>query len=284
MRENNPVEFDPTGLDIEYLLENARFEPRPVFTQALAARLCQNLVRSIADRPSLEIGRIVRPPALTKRHTWQWVASMVMVVCLTFAALWITVPPVRAQVMSFFQRFGVRLPWVSEGIVISAFEPLSLTEVPPQMTHFMAHNWCFGALQDGGNCDGVSYTELRYFSQEEFIVIYETPVQTAGKLPLGERLTIGNNDAVLHRYLSGVIRLAAPAPQTWRVNGGESGGGGGGGGSSDDPGPSELPYSGAVELIWHQAGVHIELLTNLPLDEAKRLAGSMQPAASINKP
>jgi len=171
--------------------------------------------------------------------------------------------------------------------VVSAFRPLTVEGIPPQLTHFMAHNWCFGALQDGQVCEGLSYTELRYFSQDTFVVIYEAPVQPANTLPPGGQIQIGEQEGVLQRNLSGVVRLAEPAPQTWRVNGGLSsggGGGGGGGGGSNETGPRNLSYSGAVELIWNQSGVHVELLTNLPLNEAQRLAESMKPAPALREP
>jgi hypothetical protein len=264
---------DQNLFSVENLLEEAQFSPSPAFREALYNRLKHQL-SSPETNHSLDV-----PQRLGKFHdgrgqlAWRKIFISMAVLCLAFVLLVAFAPGVQAQMISLLQRFGVHLPFVSEGVVISSFTPLAPEEIPAQMNHFITYH------QDAG---GPVYTELRYFSQDTFIVIYEAPAQPGDVLPQGEPIHIGESDAVMEQDLSGLVFLAAQAPQPWR----EAGSGGGGGPSDDaaDAPPQNLIYSSATRLTWVQSGLYIELLTNLSQDEALSLAASLRPAPKFKKP
>jgi hypothetical protein len=126
------------------------------------------------------------------------------------------------------------------------------------------------------------YTELRYYNQTEFIVVYEVQVTPDEHLPEGEAVQIGGQPAVLVRGLSGTVQLTTGEAQTGRSE--SLGGGGGGGGSGPEPlqpPPVSLDYTGANQLVWLHEGLRIELLSNLPLDELMQVAGALTGAREI---
>jgi hypothetical protein len=248
---------DPT-MSIERVLEEAQFQLQPSFNQELH----QRLIRQVKAGQSARVKEPRRP------QVWQWASGIAIAICLTFTLMFAAIPTVRAEVMIFLQRFGVTLPSSDKGMVLSAFEPLAPEGIPAQMTYFISASWTF---------DEVDYTELRYFSDTDFLVVYESLEKPGEALPAGEAITIGELPGVLERDQNGVVMLAAHQPQMWRTISNGGGGGGGGGGSSD-AGPQQLPYTAATKLTWFQSGVHVEMLTNLPLDQAVQLASSMHTA------
>jgi hypothetical protein len=255
------------------LLEEACISPTPAFSQKLHDHLAQQLARSTTNQfPA------ARPPASllpgkNKPFTWRQTLGGVLVFGLVLFLLVALVPAVQAQVVSLLQQFGVQLPFTSQGLVISPFTPLAPEKIPAQMSYFASLNQ---------ETNGSTYIELRYFSQDKFIVIYETPAQPGKNLPQGESVRIGNNPATMDSDISGMVFLAAQAPQPWR-----QAGNGGGGGNSDDTvtaaPPQQLVYSSATRLTWIQSGLYIEFLSNLPHDEALRLAASLIPAPQLKK-
>lgn len=272
MESNNQNQFSVDGL-----LEEAQFSPAPAFRDALHDRLRQQLSAATMEQAD------ARQRLNGSHHgrgwlTWRRVMVGAAVFIMSFASLVMLTPGVKAQVNSLLQHFGVQLPFTDAGLVISPFTPLAPVDVPAQMTNFASLN------MDTGESD---YVELRYFSQDDFLVIYETPAQAGDVFPVGESILLGDNDGVLNREMGGMVLLAAQGPQPWRKSGsGGGGGGGGGGGSSDAAGapPQMLVYDSAIKLTWVQSDLRIELLTNLPQDEALRLAASMQPAPHLRTP
>jgi hypothetical protein len=251
---------------IEEILSSVSFEPSHGFRDGLQDRITNQVVSSH------------KVPGLTHtlRPIWffqgirRTIASSAIIFCMIMVSLFLSVPNVRAQVSIFLLSFGVKLPFASEGLVLSTFEPLSPDYVPAEMTYFFSANF-----------DRPTYSELRYFSKDQFIIISESPIEKDETLPSGKPIWVGKSTAVLQEGLSGPVMLAAPRPQVWRMQSGS--GGGGGGGKSIDEAPLQLDYTSGIQISWFQAGLRIDLLTNLPLDEALKVAESMKPAAKSQK-
>jgi hypothetical protein len=256
---------------IENLLEEARFSPTPVFSQALHDHLAQQLNQPVPDLSAAAHQPVLSTPNVRRPSTRQWAFSGVLVLGLVLVLLVTLVPAVQAQVIAMLQQFGVPVPFASQGMVISPFTPLAPEKIPDQMRYFASLN-----LENSG----VTYIELRYFSQNDFIVLYETAAQPGENLPQGETVQIGSQTAMIVSDLNGMVFLAAQSPQPWRLAGN-----GGGGGNSDDAAapPQMLNYSSATQLTWIQSGLHLEMLTNLPRAEALRLASSFVPAPQLKK-
>jgi hypothetical protein len=255
---------------VESLLSGVRFEPSPVFNNALLNRMKFRFTETAGLLRPNQINRLIWFFNGTRRK----VASAAIIFCMIMVSLFLSVPGVWAQVAYFVEHFGVKLPFTTQGLVISTFEPLAPEYVPTEMTYFFSANY-----------DRPTYSELRYFSQDKFIVISESPTQEDETLPSGKSISVGKYAAVLQEDLSGPIMLAAPLQQVWRTqvkNGtGGGGGGGGGGGASIEDAPMQLDYTDGIQITWFQSGLRIDLLTNLPLEDALKVAESLKPAEKL---
>ncbi len=269
--ESNRNNLNPV-LEVESLLEDARFELSSAYRAGLHDRLLRNLPQAESETAGKfdrfngrQPGRVGSWSTL---RLWQRALAGGLAVLVVFAALTAFVPAVQAQVNNLLNHFGVSLPFGGAGLVISPFTPLAPSEVPAEINNFHSLNLDTGA----GN-----YIELRYFSADTFIVIFETPAAPGLTYPVGDQVEIGVYDGILSRLHGGMVLLAAPAPQPWRASG--TGGGGGGGGPGEAP--AMLTYDEALQITWVQDGMWIELLTNLPEQEALRLAVTLQPAPQL---
>lgn len=264
------------NISIEALLSDAVFQPAMTYNSELHDRLLGRL-KSINQEPLPQErtngfhSRMNTRPVHPVGWRWRWVVASVLAVIFSLSALIGFVPAVQAQVVSLLKHFGVTLPFTNAGLVISPFTPLAPASVPEDINFFFSLN------MDTGSSD---YIELRYFNQNSFIVIYETPAGAGMTYPAGEEIKVGSFDGILSDQHEGMVLLGAPAPQPWRPSG--SGGGGGGGGGLETP-PPMLAYESAVQITWVQDGMWIELLTNLPAEDALELAGSLQPAPELRK-
>jgi hypothetical protein len=258
---------------VENLLEEARFNPSPAFREELRERLrgllpaAQHASGALDRRDGRQPGRLRGWAAL---RLWQRALAGGLAALLILTALTAFVPSVQAQVNNLLKHFGVSLPFAGAGLVISPFTPLAPSEVPAEINNFHSLNM---------DTETGNYIELRYFSTETFIVIFETPAAPGLTYPTGDEVAIGAYDGILSRLQGGMVLLAAPAPQPWRASGTGGGGGGGAGGPGDAP--PMLAYDEALIITWVQDGMWIELLTNLPEQEALRLAATMQPAPQL---
>jgi hypothetical protein len=271
--ESNNREMHPMH-SIENLLEEAVFNPSPAFKAGLHDRLISRLSTTprapdeTRERSNGYHSR--RSLGWSSLRWWQRALAGTMAALAALAGLVVFVPSVQAQVNSLLKQFGVSLPFSGAGLVISPFTPLAPAEVPDEINNFASLN----LDTEAGN-----YVELRYFSTDTFIVIYETPSAPGLTYPAGEEVKVGGFDGILSRLHGGMVLLAAPAPQPWRASG--TGGGGGGGAGGPGEAPPMLGYDEALQITWVQDGMWIEMLTNLPEDEALRLAGTLQPAPEL---
>jgi hypothetical protein len=258
---------DQNPLSVERLLSDVQFTPSPEFRERLYNRLKQQL--SMTNLEQISESRQKRNGSLNGQdlRNRQWIMVFIAALCLVFIMATAMVPTVRAQVLSVLQFFEVQLSSERQSMVASSFTPFIPEEIPTRFPHFFSLN-----QQNGGS----EYVELRYFSQDSFVVIYEIGAYSGETLPPGEPVQIGDHQAILNRELNGIVFLGAPEPQPWRAIAN-----GGGGGNFDDAigePPQRLFYDEALKLTWIQSGLHIELLTNLTKDDALRLAASLQPA------
>jgi hypothetical protein len=131
--------------------------------------------------------------------------------------------PAWAAIAQWFGGlFRVELPNVDgEMVITSEFTPLYPTYVPESF-------YASGTLSGGE--PGSKYTELRYFNNDRFIILYEIQSQGDEVLPDGQPTTVGGNPAVLQTDLAGTAILAGGAQE-----GRPAGSGGGGGGSNGGP-------------------------------------------------
>ncbi|MHC1781270.1 MAG: hypothetical protein AB9891_00680 [Anaerolineaceae bacterium] len=271
--ESNNRDLQP-AYPVENLLEEARFTPSPAFQ----ANLHDRLIRRLSTTTQVPAGprersngyHARRRLAWTSLRWWQRALAGTIAALAALAGLIGFVPAVQAQVNTLLKHFGVSLPFTGAGLVISPFTPLAPSAVPTEINNFASLN----LDTEAGN-----YIELRYFSTDTFIVIYETPTASGLTYPAGEEVKFGEFDCILTRLHGGMVLLAAPAPQPWRASG--SGGGGGGGAGGPGEAPPMLGYEEALQITWVQDGMWIEMLTNLPEEEALRLAGTLQPAPQL---
>jgi len=262
---------DPSQFDVEHLLEEVQFSPNPSFQEKLRAQLKQQLLNQSVEQ---DIKSAARSEDGRSRRAWRWAFRGAAAACLFLVLLIGLVPSVQAQVIALLRHFGVPLPAASEGLVISPFTPLAPDEVPEQFIYFASLHM---------NTEAGDYVELRYYGQDAFMLIFEAPAQDADALPQGEPMQVGGYEAVLEQIPSGMVLLAAQAPQPWRLPG-NGGGGGGGDSDSGSTAPQQLAYTAGTKLSWVQDGIYIELLTNLPQDEALRLAASLRPCPQLATP
>ena len=259
---------------IENLLDDVQFSPSPAFQNRLHDRLVQQLVVHKKDQIMSTNLQVKENQNGRKHKTWHWVYSLAVVFCMVGVLIAVNIPAVRAQVKSIVQFFEIQLPFDQRGGAVgSSFTPLAPEKVPEQMKHFRTLNL---------EVDGSPYTELRYFSQDTFILIDEAPVEAGFVLPQGNQVKIGSSmDGVTSRDLEGVVFLDKEGPQPWLKPGN-----GGGGGEDDDAAgapPQIFNYYGGTQITWVQGGLKIDLLTNLPYDQAISLAGSLAPAVQTEK-
>ena len=258
---------DQDPLSVERLLSEVQFSPPPEFRDRLHTRLKHQL--TLMNPEPIADSRPRRNGSLNGRihRNWRWITASIATVCLVVAITIGMVPTVRAQVLSLLQFFEVQLSPERKSVVASSFTPLVPEEIPSQFLQYFSLN-----QQDGGP----AYVEMRYFNQDSFAVIYETAAQPGEVLPQGEPVYIGDHPATMIQKLNGIVFLAAQAPQPWRAL--ANGGGGGNYDDADGKPPQKLFYTEAIQLNWVQSGLYIELLSNLPIEEAFRLAVSLQPA------
>jgi hypothetical protein len=246
---------------LEEILQGVKFEPSIDFKETLQAR-----TKQIAEKKHLTNHRAT---GFVFARPWK-IISAIAGFGLVIVLLFVLVPGAWAQVATFLTGFGVKVPFAPQGLVLSEFKPLAPETVPSDMSYFFSANY-----------DNPIYTELRYFSTSEFIVISESPVTAQDTLPTGSNIQIGSYDAILQENLNGVVMLAAPAQQPWRQVGNGSGGGGGGGGGAMQDAPMVMEYSTGIQLTWYQSDLRIDLLTNLPVEEAVQIAASLSPAQEL---
>lgn len=208
----------------------------------------------------------------------QRLAFVTVIVVLLAAGLTAFSKPVVAAVEDFFNRlFYVEFAG-GEGKMTFALDPLMPSSVPDHM--FM------DTIMTGESEEGL-FVELRYFSSQEFVVIYETLSQEGETLPEGTAITINDQQAVMIENLSGVVELMSDQPQPGHsaMTGGVAAGGGSvrdEEGQLFDP-PERLDYTGATRIVWVENATRIDLLSNLSYEETIALAESMIPAEPVEE-
>lgn len=262
----------PKPLSVDKFLEEVQFIPSPAFQSRIQSQIHQAVINKNKELAMNSQKKSTEYPNGRKRFGWRWVVGSSVLACLALALMAVSAPAVKAQVKIILQQFGVQLPFTSQGVVISSFVPLAPEQAPAEMKHFAAYDQ---------QADGPVYVELRYFSQDTFIVIDESKAEAGYVLPSGEAIQLGAYHAVVEKNLPGVVFLAKQAPQPWK----QAGSGGGGGVDDDTAGaaPQLLNYSQGTRITWVQSGLLVEFLTNLPFDEAIKIAISMKKAPQLHK-
>jgi hypothetical protein len=237
---------------------------------ALSDRAWTQINAQIGDESMSSTKRVSKP----KRR----LAFVTVIVVLLAAGLTAFSKPVAAAVEELFNRlFYVEFAG-GEGKMTFALDPLMPSSVPDRM--FM------DLIMTGESEDG-PFVDLRYFNQQEFVVIYETPAQEGEALPEGAAITINDQQAVVIENLSGVVELVSDQPQPGRST--MTGGVAAVGGSvRDEEGqlnvpPERLDYIGAYRIVWVQNGTRIDLLSNLSYEETVAIAKSMVPAKPVEE-
>lgn len=116
--------------------------------------------------------------------------------------------------------------------------------------------------------------EGRYYGFEHFLII-ELSNDQGEELGEGEPVSVGDLPAVLTTGLAGTAFFDIDTLQDGTVSTGPTGGGIGGSVPDVTIYPTEMAYQDGLRLVWVQEGLHVELLTNLSLDELLDVAGSL---------
>lgn len=204
---------------------------------------------------------------------WRWALTGILVALVGVGVtVFTTVPPARAAVEEMLLRLIGRTDAGLPVLAASPFQPLYPAAIPKRIP-------CSASMEvlSDGAAAPETYLELRFFNQQEFVILYENPGQANAPLPEGEALEINGLPAVLLRNESGSVALMSDQPQPGRPPLGDSSGGGGG--CTDDavqPAPEHLEYTGANRLVWNQTGLRLELLSNLPYEEFLAIATSLK--------
>lgn len=252
--------------ELEELLSGAVFELDPDFQEKLLDRLRKNRNSTMraedfhaAPRPD-RIGS--RSGRLTQKARWVSLALLGLAVVLM-----VSVPGVRAGslrlILHYYQVIFARSQSIE---ILNTFQPLTPSFLPSQLTG--------SAFWTQESPEAASF-EMRYFSQQEFVIIHQIPANLDEPLPTGEKIRFNGQVGILENELSGVVQLVSPVAQPGHPNGP---GGGGGGWDLEGTPPSVMAYSGAIQLTWVQSGVRVQMLSNLSIDEVLKLAQSMQSA------
>jgi hypothetical protein len=146
-----------------------------------------------------------------------------------------------------------------------------------------------------GEKPGVRVEQCLYQNGAEFVQV-RTVTDTGGPLPTGTTLQMSGGPAVLETGLSGSLALTAPdlaveflgaqpdaAGQMTTTTAGAAASAGAGGADSEPPevvatapeANEPIPYHDAIRLTWTTAGTRVAMLSNLPIDELRKVAESL---------
>lgn len=191
------------------------------------------------------------------------------------------VAPVRAQVIDAVTRL-LRIPMAGSqsGVTVSEdivpFRPLAPTYLPEGYRN---------SYMVSGGAPGAEVLELRAFSAERFVIVFERQTGGDEALPAGQGVQVAGQPAVLETGLAGTAHIMIPAPQPDHMPYFAAPGGGGGGGGRDprESLPDSLAYDDGVRITWLVGDVWVEILSNEPVDEVLRVAESMQPVEVVEE-
>jgi hypothetical protein len=242
---------------------------------ALQARL------AAGSHPSAPTNRggIMRNLSIRRPFAAAALAALILVVSVVML-----VAPVRAQVVGAVTRL-LRIPMAGShsGVTVPEdivpFRPLAPTYLPEGYQN---------SYMVSGGAPGAEILELRAFSPERFIIVFERQTGGDEALPAGENVQVGEHSAVLETGLQGAANIMIPAPQPdhmpyFAAPGGGGGGGGGGGRDPRESLPDSLAYDDGVRITWLVGDVWVEILSNEPVDEVLRVAESMQPVEVVEE-
>jgi hypothetical protein len=223
-------------------------------------------------------GGIMRNLSIRRPFAAAALAALILVVSVVML-----VAPVRAQVIDAVTRL-LRIPMAGShsGITVPEdivpFRPLAPTYLPEGYRN---------SYMVSGGAPGAEILELRAFSPERFVIVFERQTGGDEALPAGQDVQVGEHSAVLETGLQGTANILIPAPQPDHMPYfAAPGGGGGGGGGGRDPReslPDSLAYDDGVRITWLVGDVWVEILSNEPVDEVLRVAESMQPVEVVEE-
>jgi len=229
----------------------------------LQARLAVQPHAASALNPGLIVRKLARRP----------LAATALALLVLAASVVGLAPPVRAQVVETVSAW-LRFPMAGShsGVVVSAeivpFRPLAPTYLPEGY-----HN----SYMLSGGAPGEEALELRAFSADRFVIIFEHHTGGERSLPAGQAVSVSGQPAVLLTGLQGTANVLAPEPQPDHAALFASGSGGGGGGGTDprDSLPDTITYDDGVRVTWYVGDTLVEILSNETPDETLKIAGSM---------
>ncbi len=248
-----------------------RAEFKVMLTEAVPSdRAWTQINAQIGDESMSSTKRVSKP----KRR----LVFVTMIIVLLAVGLTAFSKPVVAAMEELFGRlFYVEFAG-GEGKMTFALDPLMPSSVPDRM---------FMDLIMTGESEEGPFVDLRYFNQQEFVVVYETPAQDDEMLPEGTAITVNDQQAVAIENLSGVVELVSDQPQSGRST--MTGSVAAVGGSvKDEEGqlnvpPERLDYTGATRIVWVENATRIDLLSNLSYEETLAFAESMAPAKPVEE-
>ncbi len=174
--------------------------------------------------------------------------ALVLLIALVLAAppAWAMIEPIVTNWFSFTTPDGE-----SGGAVggFTAFTPYHATYLPENFQQ---------SLLGGRSQPDLDSFEIGYDRGAQFIMIVQSKGPGATGLPAGDPAQVGTNPAVfLPSFAAGEQELREKRPGLSIV--------------------TSYDYSGTQLLVWFIGEVKIELLSNLPLGEMRRVAESLEP-------
>jgi hypothetical protein len=128
---------------------------------------------------------------------------------------------------------------------------------------------------------GAQIREVRLYGNERFAILVEQMAQGEADLGAGEPVMIGEREAMLVTGLAGTAQLTRP----WLQDGRGSIGALSTAQSGQTPPdgveplfPDTIGYEDGLRLTWVVDGIRIEMLTNLPYEEALQVAAELTPS------
>ena len=243
---------------------------------------------SSPDRIQARLAASQTPRAAFPNARWTWALQPLrvrMLAAVAIAAIVVSVAglvsPVRAAVLEAVGTW-FRLPMAgsNSGVVV----PDEIVPFRPIAPAYWPEDYHNSMMYSGGE-PGAEALEIRMFSAERFVIIFEHQTPESRDLPDGEDVLIDGQPGILLTEQSGTAHIMLPAPQPQHAHLFQGVGGGGGGGTDlRETLPDTISYQNGVRIVWYVGDTRVELLSNEPLDEVLRVADSMTPVEIVDEP
>ncbi len=240
-------------------LRVAHAAPSPQAWSRLQARLAGEARPSSSWLPAWlqrlapGVGRRITPifqGGVTMKKGFTLATIAALVIALSSVAF---IPSVRAQ-MSEIVGNWFRIEVRGDEVTMSGsteFRPLRPTYLP---AGFQLQSSRFKVGSEPASI------ELIFRSADQFVAITQTQALAERTLPVGQKITINDQPAVLVTGLEGTFEVPIPADAQAETVGAP---------------PAPITYTDGKRLVWYVDDIKVEMLSNLSVEEMVRIGGSL---------